>query len=57
MKYVIKHKTSELYIAWFNPVNMSVTITENINEAMLFSILPTALIQRYKLNDYQIVNP
>lgn len=55
MKYVIKHKAQEIYIERFNPDNMSVTITENKNEAMPFSIPPVALMQRYKLNDYQIV--
>lgn len=57
MKYVIKHKTQEIYIERFNPENMSVTITGNVNEAMPFSIPPIALIRVYKLNDYQIVKP
>ena len=54
--YVIKHKTKYEFVSGFNPVNMSVTVVTDINQALPFSIPPSSFLRRYDSNnEYEII--
>ncbi len=56
MNFILKKKGQEIYARSWSPLNMTLIPTENIHDAMHFSIKPVHVLERYdQAKEYEII--